>query len=400
MTPHRFFTAVLMFHVFALGLVLWYTRAWRRRQARQAGVSVSTGVLVAELFGLAVLVYLASLLASLVPNLDWGSRVHVGPISLTLLGQALFFEGALLAGALGVMDRGRRPRRALASIAVAFLLAAVHVDAYYIEPRMIVPRLYEVGPVSANDTIRILHLSDLQTPSIGPREERALRQGLAYKPDLIVMTGDYVQDALGTATEERAAQDLRALIERIGFRAPLGTFATEGDVGPECADVFAGTSVRCLRDRSAVVTLPSGATLAITGLSRSGGRMRDTARLERLLNAAAPADFEMVISHAPDFVDSLPRPLTLALAGHTHGGQVVLPLFGPPKTAIRLPRRYAGGLNLYGETPLQVSRGLGMERGFTIPIRFLCPPEFSIIDLRLGRRLETRNEPPPGRARS
>jgi len=64
---------------------------------------------------------------------------------------------------------------------------------------------------------------------------------------------------------------------------------------------------------------------------------------------------------------------------------VVLPFFGPPRTAIRLPRRYAGGLNDYRGTPIHVSRGVGMERGFDIPIRFLCPPEIGIIDLRLSR---------------
>ena len=79
----------------------------------------------------------------------------------------------------------------------------------------------------------------------------------------------------------------------------------------------------------------------------------------------------------------------LALAGHTHGGQVVIPFFGPPRTAIRLPRRYAGGLNDYRGTPIHISRGVGMERGFDIPIRFLCPPEIGIIDLVLPKRGRT-----------
>ncbi|MEO8362207.1 MAG: hypothetical protein ABI672_19425 [Vicinamibacteria bacterium] len=67
-------------------------------------------------------------------------------------------------------------------------------------------------------------------------------------------------------------------------------------------------------------------------------------------------------------------------------GQLVLPFFGPPTTASRLPRRYAGGLNDYRGTPIHVSRGVGMERGFDIPVRFLCPPEIGILDLRLPLR--------------
>jgi predicted MPP superfamily phosphohydrolase len=84
------------------------------------------------------------------------------------------------------------------------------------------------------------------------------------------------------------------------------------------------------------------------------------------------------------------------LAGHTHGGQVVLPLFGPPRTASRLPRLYAGGLHDFAGTPLHVSRGVGMERGFAPPLRFLCPPEICVLDVHLrgkGPRLAHAGEP-------
>jgi uncharacterized protein len=123
----------------------------------------------------------------------------------------------------------------------------------------------------------------------------------------------------------------------------------------------------------------------ITGLTRGRGRERDSQRLARVVTATPFADYRLVISHAPDFIDALTTPIDLALAGHTHGGQVVLPLFGPPTTAIRLPRKYAGGLNDFNGTPIHVSRGIGMERGFDIPVRFLCPPEIGIIDLMLPR---------------
>ncbi len=108
--------------------------------------------------------------------------------------------------------------------------------------------------------------------------------GLAERPDLIVFTGDYVQDALGRSTEEQAARDLRALIARSGFDAPLGVFATVGDVGPPCRQVFAGTRVQCVVDANVAVALPGGGTLDITGLSRRRGRERDPAWLAWLLS--------------------------------------------------------------------------------------------------------------------
>jgi predicted MPP superfamily phosphohydrolase len=303
------------------------------------------------------------------------------------MGQALFGEAIVLAAALGWAHRrvGRRTRAAAFNLGAAGLVL-LYVQAYRIEPRMLKVRRHVVNADFRDAaSIRILHLTDIQTPVIGAHEERALRAGLASRPDLIVLTGDYVQDALGRPTEDDAARDLRALMMRIGFDAPLGVYATEGDVGPSCREVFAGTPVRCLVDASTVVTLPDGDTLGITGLSRGRGRERDPAWLAWLLSKGPGAGHRMVISHSPDFVDAMPVSVDLVLAGHTHGGQFVLPFFGPVVTASRLPRLFAGGLHDFRGTPLHVSRGVGMERAFSPPVRFLCPPEICVLDLRLSR---------------
>jgi predicted MPP superfamily phosphohydrolase len=75
-------------------------------------------------------------------------------------------------------------------------------------------------------------------------------------------------------------------------------------------------------------------------------------------------------------------PVDLALAGHTHGGQVVLPFVGALYTKTSLPRAYASGLHDFGGILVNVSAGVGMERGTAPQIRFLCPPEISVIDVR------------------
>ena len=93
-----------------------------------------------------------------------------------------------------------------------------------------------------------------------------------------------------------------------------------------------------------------------------------TVRPSRLLALAARAprdSLRLVIGHGPDFVLDLADTglVDLALAGHTHGGQVVLPLLGAPFTKTRIARRYASGLNDYEGIPIHVSPGVGMERG-------------------------------------
>jgi len=91
----------------------------------------------------------------------------------------------------------------------------------------------------------------------------------------------------------------------------------------------------------------------------------------------------------------MPVKVDLVLAGHTHGGQVVLPFVGPLTTASRLPHLYAGGLHDYGGTPLHVSRGVGMERSFAPPVRFLCPPEICVLDVRWPASAQARTASAP-----
>jgi hypothetical protein len=91
--------------------------------------------------------------------------------------------------------------------------------------------------------------------------------------------------------------------------------------------------------------------------------------------------FHLVLGHSPNF--ALGRvEADLLVAGHTHGGQVRLPLVGPLITLSAVPRSWAAGLTeLPGGGQLLVSRGLGMERAGAPRLRFLCRPELVVIDL-------------------
>ena len=128
-----------------------------------------------------------------------------------------------------------------------------------------------------------------------------------------------------------------------------------------------------------------GPPLTLIGLSPATSKGRRPATLRRLVSEAPSHSPRIVFGHAPDYVLGLRDgpPIGLALAGHTHGGQIVVPFVGPPLTLSRVPRHIAaGGLHGHGRTPVHVSRGVGMERGSAPQIRFLCPPEICILTLR------------------
>lgn len=228
----------------------------------------------------------------------------------------------------------------------------------------------------------MLHISDIQADWITDYEKRVVSQAMALAPDLILLTGDYVQPRLApTRTQARA--DFRALLRRNGFRAPLGIFAVRGDVDVDWPEVLDGTGARLLGDSSARVALPGGAHLTIMGLTPGTSRGHRQASLEALLRSAPAGDLRLVMGHNPDFVIGLAGAglADLAIAGHTHGGQVALPFLGAPYTKSRLPRLYASGLHDYQGMPLHVSAGVGMERGTAPQIRFLCPPEICLLEI-------------------
>jgi predicted MPP superfamily phosphohydrolase len=99
-------------------------------------------------------------------------------------------------------------------------------------------------------------------------------------------------------------------------------------------------------------------------------------------DSAGDADIRILLTHRPDVALGLKEHsrIDLVIAGHTHGGQVVVPLFGPPMTLSKIPRHMAaGGLHRINENLIYISRGVGCERAQAPRIRFLCPPEISIL---------------------
>jgi predicted MPP superfamily phosphohydrolase len=374
----RFWASVLAFHV----LLAFVTLRIARRQHTCRGVPGRPW-----LGGLgrdAVVFVLVAVVAGLAAS-SWAPMPGFTAIRLGC--QALFGEAVVLCGWL-TADQWRAERRgraALPALAVLVLIA-VYGQAYHREPRQLHVRRHELRlapETPAARRLRILHLTDIQAATIGAHEERALRTGMREQPDLIVFTGDYIHERVGAPTGREAARDFRALIRAVGLTAPLGVWATEGDVGFDCGTMFDGLPVRCMVDDCALVKRSDGSHIALAGLSTGISRGHQAARTREVVESCPPAELSIVVAHRPDFVANLVGPghVDLALAGHTHGGQVVLPFFGPPLTLSRLPRRFAADLNDYEGIPLHVSRGVGMERGPAPQIRFLCPPEICIIDV-------------------
>jgi predicted MPP superfamily phosphohydrolase len=126
--------------------------------------------------------------------------------------------------------------------------------------------------------------------------------------------------------------------------------------------------------------------VTLVGVACSHQQELDATRLTVALEGVPADAFTLLLYHSPDLIlEAAGAGVDLYLAGHTHGGQIRLPLYGPMATASRYGKRYASGLFREKGTALYVSRGLGFEGGGMPRARFLCRPE--VVTLELAGRV-------------
>lgn len=265
----------------------------------------------------------------------------------------------------------RRPMAAAALVASAAALVVVAVDAFVVEPAALDVRRVQLRHEKLRRSYRVAVLADPQYDELGPREKRAFVETMALAPDLILLLGDYVQSEW--AREQPLRAETAAFLREIDFRAPLGVFAVRGNNDEDgWEELFAGTAVRPV-EATTRVAIGDDLTLVPLGLWDSYDQGL-TLRSDR-------ERYTVAFGHVPDFVLGEPR-VELALAGHTHGGQVKLPWIGPLVTGAAVPRRWAHGTTtLPTGATLVISQGLGLQRAAAPRLRFLCRPEIVLLEL-------------------
>jgi len=231
--------------------------------------------------------------------------------------------------------------------------------------------------------LRVLHVSDIHVERRTSREERMIGLVRELEVDLVVLTGDYLN--LSYVRDARAQADARAVLAELCEAANAPVFAVTGSPPVDPPDIvpaiFDGLPITWLDERS-VLWEGHGQTLRIAGMRCLRERALDVPRLRRLLADGPDGRFTLLLYHSPDLMpEAAEACVDLYLCGHTHGGQMRLPLFGALITSSAFWKRYEAGRYCQGETTLYVSRGIGME-GLGAPrARLLAPPELVLWEL-------------------
>lgn len=314
---------------------------------------------------------------------DWGLLAALPRLGLSFGAVQPPWLGLVVArwllALLAAIPAARWPVPALAGLAL--VQAGIWgLSAYgtMVEPfRLQVTRLPIASAKLANPgtPLRIVQLSDLHVERLTRRERAlpALVRGLA--PDLIVLTGDFLNTSY--SQDARARADLRALLAQL--HAPGGIYACWGtaevDLPEFLQPVLDELGIVMLDDRAQEVEI-RGQRLWLVGLRVTRDLDAEEATLRALLAGVPPDAFVLLLYHMPDLMArAVHLPVDLMLAGHTHAGQWRVPGFGALLTSSRYWKRYEGGHYWEHGTHLYVSRGIGLE-GFGTPrARFFCPPE-------------------------
>lgn len=277
--------------------------------------------------------------------------------------------GGAAAGLLAIHTGG-------SAVGAALMLAGAAGLAYttLIEPRM--PTLERItlplpGLPAALDGLRIGQLSDLHLGLLHTAHNTrwGVQQMLREQPDLLVITGDFV-------TLPQAIPSIAELLRPL--HAPLGVYAVTGnhDYWEGVEEITAAAralGIEVLFNEHRRLTW-RGAELWLAGTDDLWYGAPD---LDATLHGIPPESFTLLLAHEPDCAPAAAhRGVQAQLSGHTHGGQIRLPLLG----TFCLPRMgiyFAGGHYDVDGMQLYVSRGLG-----GMPVRFNCRPEAAIITLR------------------
>lgn len=267
---------------------------------------------------------------------------------------------------------------------LAFGLLGIQHYVSVVEPRRLVIREFDFQSPHVSAPLRILHFSDLHGYAIGDFERRVFSRIRELDPDLVIFTGDWLQP-IPPETFDAQFDKLIPLIRSL--RPPLGFYGVYGDTdaywyGKEEGDI----SPLIMLDTRPYLIEWKGGTIALRGLGLFQSRYADMARepVRQWLNTVPKGAFTLLVGHAPDFAMAVSDfPVELCLAGHTHGGQVRLPWLGPLIVDSDTPLEWSRGNRQVNRLHLNVSAGLGSTHAEGLPsIRFLCPPEMTLITVR------------------
>ncbi|MCM1010797.1 MAG: metallophosphoesterase [Fusobacterium sp.] len=253
-----------------------------------------------------------------------------------------------------------------------FIFILLGVYSLFIEPNKLNVNHYKVQDIRLKG-IKIVFASDLHIkPHQQKRLEKIIETINAESPDLVLSVGDFVSghNEKMTMPIEDISKELGKVKAKYGFYTTLGNHEGWYD-SEKVTKVLQDNGIQVLANANISIQL-NGKKLYIAGVEDlTTGKPNIN---KALAGTKAPT---ILLTHSPDLFVKVPEDISLTLAGHTHGGQIRLPLIGAIFTASDFGNKYAKGFIEENGKKLITTTGIGTS---ILPIRFNCTPEIVVIE--------------------
>ena len=273
---------------------------------------------------------------------------------------------------------------ALTTAGIIVILAVLIAYAHFVEPFRLVIKEQTLSVKHWSRELngfRVVAVSDIHGGSRPVTEERLqylTEQVNAQNPDIIVLLGDFVSQTGGRSSAlkmpiETIAQNIRGMKAKYGVYVAIGNHDWWYDEQKVRAE-FEKVGFTVLENETASFEV-NGQTMTILGIEDFWKRRK--VEVNEILAKIEPQKNIIGITHNPDSFDQTPASVALLLAGHTHGGQVLIPFYGAPLT-VSQRKYYTHPYYVENGRSLFVTSGFGTTGP---PFRFLVPPEIAVLDI-------------------
>ena len=252
------------------------------------------------------------------------------------------------------------------------LVILLLIYCFFIEPNMLTVTHYKINDKDLSG-IRIVFVGDFH---IKPNQEKRLKTIIntinKQNPDIVLSVGDFVSGHQETMTMsiEDIAKQLKNIKSKYGFYTVLGNHDWWQD-GEHIKKILNKNGIAVLENSSSNIII-NEKSIYIAGIDDMTTRKTDISTA--LENTKKPV---ILLSHNPDIFPYVPLMVNLTLAGHTHGGQVRLPIIGALVVPSCYGNLYSQGLIIEKNKKMIVTKGIGNS---ILPIRFNCIPEIVFIE--------------------
>ncbi len=243
----------------------------------------------------------------------------------------------------------------------------------------------------AFDGVKIAHLTDIHSLWFGSREKRVLEILEELEPDFVFITGDFVDPI--TKITDRELSSVKIFWQELGKRYSGRIFAVLGNHDTKATkDYLIESGIRVLNNEHEKIFFGVEEEIS-SSLHFADARVKDyiyligvgdprTGRdnLSKAIKGVKKETSKILLAHAPEIInEAVNKKIDLVLVGDTHGGQINIPILEKLQPLSKYGRKYTKGIFRIGSTYLYVNRGIGTS---VFPIRFNCPPEIALIEIR------------------